>query len=321
VQILLTNDDGVHSLGIKTLAQALQSLGQVTVVAPATEQSGISHALTFRSPLFVREIFWDNGMKVWAVEGSPADCTRIGVLNLCEQRPDIVVSGLNQGLNVGCNVVYSGTVAGAEEGAMLGIDSFAVSLEYDKLPPWDIASALVTQVIRQIIEANIRSDRAKLININVPLSACDSKQTVEVCVVPIDQTPLMEKYSLRQNPYDEPYYWISGRVTPCDPNQNTDRVMVKKGYVTVTPLEYNRTNRAAIEKLELAFVDENAEQSTDMLPDTGDEIDELLQPEDGQNRPPQIFRDNRTNNNVSPKPPKSNAQGTNGSSSCYSEGT
>ena len=321
MQILLTNDDGIHSPGLKTLAQTLQSLGHVTVVAPATEQSGISHALTFRSPLFVREFHWDNGMKVWAVEGSPADCVRIGVLNLCEQRPDIVVSGLNQGLNIGCNVIYSGTVAGAEEGAMLGIDSFAVSLEYDKMPPWDIASALVTQVIRQITEAKTNSDRAELININVPLSACCSNRTVEVCVVPIDQTPLVETYSSRQNPYGEPYYWISGRVIPADPNLNTDRVMVKKGYVTVTPLEYNRTNRTAIEKLELAFVDKNAERSADMFPETSDGIDALLKSDDDHNHPTQAFRDNRTNNNGSARPPKSNAQGNNGNPSCYSEGT
>jgi len=131
----------------------------------------------------------------------------------------------------------------------------------------------------------------------------------------------METYSPRQNPYGEPYYWISGRVIPADPNQNTDRVMVKKGYVTVTPLEYNRTNRTAIEKLELAFVDENAERSTDMFPVASDEIDELLNPDDDHHRPPQAFRDNMTNNNVSARPPKSNAQGNNGNSSCYSEGT
>ena len=322
MQILLTNDDGINSPGLKTLAQELRSLGQVTVVAPATEQSGISHALTFRTPLFVREVFWDNGMKVWAVEGTPADCTRIGVLNLCEQRPDIVVSGLNQGLNIGCNVMYSGTVAGAEEGAMLGIDSFAVSLEYDKMPPWDIASVLVTQIIRQILDAKISSDRAELININIPLSACFSKQTVEVCVVPVDQTTLTEAYSLRQNPYGETYYWLSGRVHSDDPVQNTDRVMVKNGYVTVTPLEYNRTNRAAIEKLELAFVDTDSERSSaGTFPEISDAMKDLLKPDDDQSRFPQVFRDNMAINIISSKPPKSNAKGTNGNSSQYSEGT
>ena len=300
MQILLTNDDGIQSPGIKSLAKALQSLGQVTVVAPATEQSGISHALTFRTPLFVREANWGNSMKAWAVEGNPADCTRIGVLNLCEKRPDIVVSGLNHGLNIGCNVIYSGTVAGAEEGAMLGIDSFAVSLEYDKLPPWDKASSLVTQVIRQILEAKVKSDRADLININVPLSACYAKQPAEVCVVPVDQSTLMEEYAARQNPYGETYYWLTGRVIPNNPAQNTDRIMIKKGYMTVTPLEYNRTNRTAIEKLELAFVDK------DNL-----DADHLLQT--------QI--DQTTNYEISPKPPKSQAKGTNGQSSHYSEGT
>ena len=253
MHILLTNDDGIHSPGIKSLAQALLSLGSVTVVAPASEQSGISHALTFRTPLFVRELAWDNGMTVWAVEGTPADCTRFGILNLCQQRPDIVVSGINHGFNIGSNIIYSGTVAGAEEGAILGIDSFAVSLEWDAKPPWEKASALVTQVIRQIVRAKVSSDLASLININVPLLACFAVLPAEVCVVPVDQTPLTDAYLLRQNPHGEPYYWLTGHITPSDPGQSTDRIMVKKGYITVTPLEYNRTNRTAIEKLELAF--------------------------------------------------------------------
>lgn len=272
MQILLTNDDGVHSPGLKALAQALQTLGNVTVVAPATEQSGVSHALTFRTPLFVREITWENGKKVWAVDGTPADCTRIGVLNLCDQKPDIVVSGTNLGLNIGCNVIYSGTVAGAEEGATLGIDSFAVSLEYDEMPPWEKASALIVRVIRQIVETKHHSDRADLINVNVPLSACYSKQPAEVCVVPVDQTPLSEAYHSRQDPYGTPYYWLSGRINVSDPTHATDRTMLKRGFVTVTPLEYNRTNRAAIEKLELAFVDAD-DQPPETLPGESETID------------------------------------------------
>ncbi len=338
MQILLTNDDGVHSPGIKALAKALQSLGTVTVVAPATEQSGVSHALTFRTPLFVREINWGNGMKVWAVDGTPADCTRIGVLNLCEQRPDIVVSGTNLGLNIGCNVIYSGTVAGAEEGATLGIDSFAVSLEYDEMPPWEKASALITQVIRQITEAKITSDRADLININVPVSACYSKQPAEVCVVPIDQTPLAEAYTSRQDPYGLPYYWLTGRVNPNDPSHLTDRTMLKKGFVTVTPLEYNRTNRTAIEKLELAFVEPddggpNLPEPGDLpdpivrglvtrLPDSVlDATEEMPEPENRADNLPQTHRDHNANYNASPKPPRNGAKGSNENPSSYSEGT
>ena len=341
MQILLTNDDGIHSPGIKSLAKALLSFGQVTVVAPATEQSGISHALTFRTPLFVRELTWSNGMKVWSVEGTPADCTRIGVLNLCEQRPDIVVSGLNQGLNIGCNVLYSGTVAGAEEGAILGIDSFAVSLEYDELPPWDKAAALITQIIRQIIEAKVSSERAHLINMNVPLSACYTEKATEVCVVPVDQTPLTDAYSQRQGPYGEPYFWLTGRVTPDDPTLNTDRVMVKKGFVTVTPLEYNRTNRTAIETLELAFVDAGHERPMEPFPaEDGSALsdtfirelmnelpvlpaalDELFESDTNPSDLPSIHPEDNADYDVSSKSPKGNAKGAPDNTSPYSEGT
>ena len=343
MQILLTNDDGIFSPGIKSLAKALQSLGHVTVVAPATEQSGISHALTFRIPLIVHELTWDNGMKVWSVEGTPADCTRIGVLNLCEQRPDIVVSGLNQGLNIGCNVIYSGTVAGAEEGAMLGIDSFAVSLEYDELPPWDKASAMVTQIIRQIIEAKVNSERGSLININVPLSACYSDKATEVCVVPVDPTPHTDAYAMRQDPYGEPYYWLTGRITPSDPTLNTDRIMIKKGFVTVTPLEYHRTNRTAIETLELAFVDADDESPLEPFPDAETdipaspfvcelvsklpepklpgELEEFFQPDAAPDHPSGIRREDSADYDVSSKPPKSNAKETTDNTSSYSDGT
>jgi len=342
VQILLTNDDGIHAPGIKALAQTLQSLGNVTVVAPLTEQSGISHALTFRTPLVVRQMTWDNGMKVWAVEGTPTDCTRIGVLNLCEQRPDLVISGMNQGLNIGSNVIYSGTVAGAEEGATLGIDSFAVSLEYDEMPPWEKATELAIQVIRRILEARITSYRANLININVPISACYSTQQPEVRIVPVDQTPLSEAYTSRQGPHGVPYFWLTGRVQPSDPNLSTDRTMWKKGFVTVTPLEYNRTNRAAIEKLELAFdtrldvpPEELSEIEANRLseiivrgqatkhPDSNEVRNDLYQPGINQDHPSKTNRGNKANyNNLGTSiPPRSNPQGSNDAPPSYSEGT
>ena len=317
MQILLTNDDGIHSPGLKTLAASLRQLGTVTVVAPASEQSGVSHALTFRTPLFVQELTWDNGMKVWAVEGTPADCTRIGVLNLCSKKPDVVVSGINNGLNVGCNVYYSGTVAGAEEGATLGIDSFAVSLEYDETPPWEEASTLITQVIRQILESHAHYGSPSLININVPLSACTPGQLPEVCVVPVDRSHLTEAYQVRKDPYGKSYYWLFGRVTPKDPAQNTDRNMVKKGFVTVTPLEYNRTNRAAIESLELAFIPDEETTAEKINAEKSDPAKPHRETPHCETKP--------NLNETSGKPIPGNQilgnQGTNESSSQYLEGT
>ena len=317
MQILLTNDDGIHSAGLKALAASLRQLGTVTVVAPASEQSGVSHALTFRTPLFVQELTWDNGMKVWAVDGTPADCTRIGVLNLCSQKPDLVISGINNGFNVGCNVFYSGTVAGAEEGALLGIDSFAVSLEHDETPPWEEASALITQVIRQILESRAHYGSQSLININVPLSACLPNQLPEVCVVPVDQSHLMEAYQVRQDPYCKPYYWLFGRVTSKDPTQHTDRNMIKKGFVTVTPLEYNRTNRAAIELLELAFVPD--EETAVEKSDSAKPHRETPHRETPHRETP--HRETKPNLNETSGKPTLGNQGTGESSSQYLEGT
>ena len=135
--ILLTNDDGIYAPGLAALAREMRKLGEIVVVAPATEQSGVGHSITYLTPLIVKEVFHrdsSNGEQRlgWAVEGSPADCVKIGVHQFCPRQPDLVVSGINSGLNAGINVLYSGTVAAAIEGAFFGITSVAVSLQYDE---------------------------------------------------------------------------------------------------------------------------------------------------------------------------------------------
>ena len=117
MQILLTNDDGIHAPGLAAMERELRQLGDVCVVAPAHEQSGVSHSITFLSPLICQEVFDGPRQRGWAVEGSPADCVKIGVFEFCPRRPDLIVSGINGGLNAGINVLYSGTVAAAIEGA------------------------------------------------------------------------------------------------------------------------------------------------------------------------------------------------------------
>ena len=131
MQILLTNDDGIYAPGLAAMERALGRLGDVCVVAPAVEQSGVGHSITFLSPLMAKEVFDGERRRGWAVEGSPADCIKLALSEFCP-RPDLVISGINGGLNLGINVLYSGTVAGATEGAVFGIPSIAVSLEYDE---------------------------------------------------------------------------------------------------------------------------------------------------------------------------------------------
>jgi 5'-nucleotidase len=124
VLILLTNDDGVYAPGLAALERQLRRLGELCVVAPATEQSGVGHSITYLTPLIVKEVFHGRRRWGWAVEGSPADCVKLGITELCPRRPDLIVSGINGGLNAGINVLYSGTVAAAIEGA------------FSELPVW-----------------------------------------------------------------------------------------------------------------------------------------------------------------------------------------
>src|SRR6266536_1717498 len=134
VRILLTNDDGVYAPGLRALRKELMKLGDVIVVGPATEQSAVGHSITLLTPLLVQEVLdEDNQPMGWAVEGRPADCVKLALLELLPQQPDVIVSGLNAGSNAGINVLYSGTVAAAIEGAVFKVTSIATSLEYTKV--------------------------------------------------------------------------------------------------------------------------------------------------------------------------------------------
>ncbi len=122
----MTNDDGVFSPGLIALATVLRSFGEVSIIAPSTEQSGVGQSITFQTPLIAREVFRLEGHWGWAVDGSPVDCVKLGADQLCPEFPDLVVSGMNNSLNAGANILYSGTIAAALEGAYLGIPSFGV---------------------------------------------------------------------------------------------------------------------------------------------------------------------------------------------------
>src|SRR6266536_4972043 len=169
MRILLTNDDGIYAPGLRALRTELLKLGNVTVVAPATEQSAAGHSVTLLTPLLVNEVFEDDGKAFvgWAVEGRPADCVKLALLELLPEPPDVIISGLNAGSNAGINVLYSGTVAAAIEGAFFQRTSIAVSLEYTKPKPLDFprAADLARGVIEPIMAHS--PERGTLFNINI----------------------------------------------------------------------------------------------------------------------------------------------------------
>jgi len=246
VLILLTNDDGVHAPGLAAMERQLRELGEVCVVAPATEQSGVGHSITYLTPLTAKEVYVGRRQWGWAVEGSPADCVKIGVTELCPGRPDLVVSGINGGLNAGINVLYSGTVAAAIEGAFFGITSVAVSLEFDEHADFDKAARMATAIIRQILDQ--KGSEPELYNLNIPTLALENSG--EVRTVPMDVTPYDEQYEKRTDPFGRPYYWATGYPPPAKKNAKTDLSAIAEGFVALTPLDYNMTKRTVLEKME-----------------------------------------------------------------------
>jgi 5'-nucleotidase len=250
VLILLTNDDGIYAPGLTALEQQLRRLGDVIVVAPSTEQSGVGHSITYLTPLIVKEVFRSNGSsgdrRGWAVDGSPADCVKIGVHQFCPRPPDLVVSGINAGLNVGINVLYSGTVAAAIEGAFFGITSVAVSLQFDEHARYNKAAELATQVIVQVLQK--KGPEPQLYNLNIPTAALSG--TPEVWVVPMSMTRYGDHFEKRTDPWGRDYYWLIGGPAPATPGHETDLSALAKGKMTITPLDYNMTRRGVLAEME-----------------------------------------------------------------------
>jgi len=246
VHILLTNDDGVYAPGLAAMERQLRRLGQVSVVAPATEQSGVGHAITYLHPLIVKEVYDGDHRWGWTVEGSPADCVRIAVSQLCPTRPDLVVSGINSGLNAGINVLYSGTVAAAIEGAFFGITSVAVSLEYDEHARFDQAARLACQLIEQLLAQ--KPSGPLLFNLNIPLAALQGEPQVRA--VAMDVAHYGEQFERRVDPWGRPYYWATGEPPPRLGQQETDLTALKQGFVAVTPLDYDMTKRAVLAQMQ-----------------------------------------------------------------------
>lgn len=239
MQILLTNDDGIYAPGLKALEHQLQKLGDVAVVAPLTEQSGVGHAITYLTPLMAREVFDGPRRRGWAVEGSPADCVKLAISELVRPRPQLVVSGVNSGQNAGINVLYSGTVAAAIEGAFFRVTSIAVSLEYDEQARYDIAAELAVRIIAQILAQ--KDDEPQLYNLNIPLAALE--RPAEVRVVPMSVDPWGENFERRNDPRGRPYYWAVGRQPAPPDDSGTDLAALRAGHITLTPLDFNMTSR------------------------------------------------------------------------------
>lgn len=235
-RILVTNDDGIHSPGIHALAAALERLGEVVVVAPLTEASAIGHALTLRRPLRL-ETFAPGRH---AVDGTPTDCVNIALKVILEGvRPDMVVSGINKGYNLGDDVTYSGTVAGALEGALLGVPAIAVSLGQGGMPGADFGPAAeVAAAAAESLFARPLPSRVFL-NINVPPGALKGHRAT-VQGLRNHETSI----TARVDPRGRSYYWIDELQCDWHDHDRSDYMAVREGFVSVTPLHPDMTAHA-----------------------------------------------------------------------------
>lgn len=239
-RILVTNDDGVHSDGIHALADALRALGDVVVVAPHVEASAIGHALTLRRPLRMEQL----RDAVYEVDGTPTDCVNIALTKLYPSPPDLIVSGINKGYNLGDDVTYSGTVSGALEGALLGVPSIAVSQERTR-GAYDFrhAAAAAARVAGIVLRGGIPPQT--FLSINVPTGTPKGfRLTVQAKrnhVTTVDE---------RLDPRGRPYYWIEEGENEWEPHDRSDFQAVRDGYISITPLQPDMTDHAALTKLE-----------------------------------------------------------------------
>ena len=242
MNILVTNDDGIHAIGLRELAAAMRTVGRVAVVAPDRERSAVSHALTLHSPLRAHRLDED----VFAVDGTPTDCVNLGIHNLISFRPDLVVSGINRGANLGDDITYSGTVSAAMEATLMGIPAIAFSLATTAAGAhYAAAAAAAVRIVSQMAGRGLPDDT--FLNVNIPdlpgdqlrhpLVTVQGKRAYEGSIV--DKT----------DPRGNRYYWIGAGQADFMDLPGSDCHAVRRGHISVTPLHLDLTNYASLDVL------------------------------------------------------------------------
>lgn len=255
MMILLSNDDGIYADGLMAMYEVLAESADVHVVAPATVQSGGSHAITIRHPVLWHTVQVGDRFKGTSVEGTPADCVKLAICSLLPKKPDLVVSGINAGLNSGVHVLYSGTVAAAIEGAIQGCPAIAVSMELYRDMDFSAAARIAKSVIDRIVQNGLHPGQVWSVNIpeirpGQPKGVCVARQSIQAMV---------ERIEKRADPNGRQYYWLTGdfKDISSEPGgdkaqgaQRTDRQALADGYVTVTPLQFNLTDSKMLDKMQ-----------------------------------------------------------------------
>jgi 5'/3'-nucleotidase len=242
VAILLSNDDGVASEGIKALQERLSSLDEVWVVAPDRDQSAVSHSVTLQRPLRIEQL----GPRVYVVDGTPTDCVNLAVNGILQERPRLVISGINRGANLGDDITYSGTVSAAMEGTLLGVQAFAVSLVGDERFDFAAAADFTYRLAGSLLREPLPADT--LLNVNVPsLPAAAIKG---FALTRQGKRRYGDAIVEKVDPRGKKYYWIGGNQLDFIDAEGTDFSAVHRGLISITPLHLDLTNYRSLEQLQ-----------------------------------------------------------------------
>lgn len=247
MKILVSNDDGVHSLGIRALAEEMSTIGDVIVVAPERNRSGASNSLTLTRPLRIKQL--DNGY--YSVEGTPTDCVHLALTGFLEPNADMVVSGINDGANLGDDILYSGTVAAAMEGRYLGLPAIAFSMVGDNIQHYDTAATIARQLVMKM-RVNLLPSQT-ILNVNIPDLPLNKIRGIEV--TRLGTRHGAEPIIKEQDPRGRPIYWVGPPSMAADAGPGTDFYAVSQNCVSITPLHLDMTHYKVFEQLS-AWVNE-----------------------------------------------------------------
>lgn len=238
LKILVSNDDGIHSQGIYELVQELKKVGDVTVVAPSSEQSAVGHAITMKIPLRIKEVYRRGEFFGYAVDGTPADCVKIGMRNIIKDVPDVVISGINHGSNTAINIIYSGTVSAAREAAIMDIPAIAVSVTSHQVKNFSYAAKFAANLAKLLIAKDL--PKGTLLNVNVPDILENEIKGVKLTKQ--GKSKWLETYEERIDPFGNKYFWLTGELNVTDTDENMDHKAVLNNFVSVTPIHFDLTD-------------------------------------------------------------------------------
>ena len=232
MRILLTNDDGVRAPGILAMYHQLSKIADVTVVAPEGERSSISQAITLNQPIYHHTAFFDKKTKAHVISGTPADCVKFGVARVLKMKPDMIVSGINNGSNDGCSVFYSGTVGAAREGSLLGIPSVAISLDSGMSPEFKVAAKVGLKAVRWVVKQGLPA--GTFLNVNIP--DVKEKDIKGLLLTSQCRVPIHGEFYQRKDPVGRVYYWLTGRPPAKRQDQGTDTYALQQKFAVMTPI-------------------------------------------------------------------------------------